>query len=230
MSWAVSGDVIARAGGIWERGAPRGDGSRGDAPDDADGSGSCYLTGNGNPGSNTDVDGGQTILTSPLFDVSQNPDASISYYRWFHNSFGANPNVEVFQVEISDNNGSSWTDLETVAGNSSESNGGWVQKSFRIADFVSTTTQVRIRFIAEDLSGAVVEAAVDGIEINGQVCEDVQTCQADLTGDGILDFFDVSEFLDLFAQGDPRADFTGDGTFDFFDVSDFLDAFAAGCP
>ena len=56
-----------------------------------------------------------------------------------------------------------------------------------------------------------------------------QTCKADLTLDGQLDFFDVSDFLDKFAAKDPEVDFTEDGQFDFFDVSDFLDAFGAGC-
>ncbi len=55
-------------------------------------------------------------------------------------------------------------------------------------------------------------------------------CPADLTNDGILNFFDVSAFLSAFTSGDPLADFTGDGTYNFFDVSAFLQAFAAGCP
>jgi len=230
MGWSVSGAVPNQAAGIWERGIPAGDGSRGDADVDADGSGRCYLTGNGGPGSNTDVDGGDTVLTSPAFDVSGNPEATISYYRWFHNSFGSNPDIETFQVEISDNNGGSWTDLETVAGNSSESNGGWFQKSFRIGDFVGTTSQVRVRFIAKDDIGAVIEAAVDGIEVAGLSCEDTVDCPADFTGEGDLDFFDVSAFLAAFGSGDPAADFTGEGDLDFFDVSAFLAAFAAGCP
>lgn len=53
---------------------------------------------------------------------------------------------------------------------------------------------------------------------------------ADLTGDGVLNFFDVSAFLSAFSKGDPVADFTGDGVFNFFDVSAFLGEFAAGCP
>jgi hypothetical protein len=56
------------------------------------------------------------------------------------------------------------------------------------------------------------------------------SCPADLTGDGALDFFDVSAFLSAFNAMDPAADFTGDGVFDFFDVSGFLSAFNAGCP
>ena len=58
----------------------------------------------------------------------------------------------------------------------------------------------------------------------------ILTCDADLSGDASLDFFDVSAFLDAFAAQEPIADFTNDGEFDFFDVSEFLDAFASGCP
>jgi WD40 repeat protein len=58
----------------------------------------------------------------------------------------------------------------------------------------------------------------------------IDSCQADMTADCVLDFFDVAAFLDLFASQDPAADFTADGVFDFFDVMAFLDAFSAGCP
>ena len=56
------------------------------------------------------------------------------------------------------------------------------------------------------------------------------SCLADLTNDGILNFFDVSAFLSAFAAGDLIADFSGDGVLNFFDVSAFLGAFGAGCP
>ena len=58
----------------------------------------------------------------------------------------------------------------------------------------------------------------------------VVECLADLTGDGSLNFFDVSAFLTAFGTMDPIADFTGDGSFNFFDVSAFLTAFGMGCP
>jgi len=63
----------------------------------------------------------------------------------------------------------------------------------------------------------------------GHYQEDV-ACPADLTGDNMLNFFDVSAFLGAFSTMDPIADFTNDGMFNFFDVSAFLGAFAAGCP
>ncbi len=55
-------------------------------------------------------------------------------------------------------------------------------------------------------------------------------CPADLTGDGTLDFFDISAFLNAYTAMNPAADFDGNGVFDFFDVSAFLLAFNAGCP
>lgn len=54
-------------------------------------------------------------------------------------------------------------------------------------------------------------------------------CTADFTGDGELNFFDVQEFLSLFAAQDAAADLTGEGVFDFFDVQEFLALLAAGC-
>lgn len=55
-------------------------------------------------------------------------------------------------------------------------------------------------------------------------------CQADMNGDGQLNFFDVSAFLQAYNGGDLGADFTGDGQLNFFDVSAFLQAYNAGCP
>lgn len=62
------------------------------------------------------------------------------------------------------------------------------------------------------------------------VATPVQSCTADFTGDGVLDFFDVSAFLSAYNAMDPAADFTDDGIYDFFDVSAFLNAYNAGCP
>jgi len=55
-------------------------------------------------------------------------------------------------------------------------------------------------------------------------------CPADFTADGVLNFFDVQEFLTAFATQSPAADYTGEGAFNFFDVAAFLSAFASGCP
>ena len=63
-----------------------------------------------------------------------------------------------------------------------------------------------------------------------EIEENIVKCPADMTGDGILNFFDVSVFLTAFSSQNPIADFTGDGIYNFFDVSAFLTSFSAGCP
>ena len=55
-------------------------------------------------------------------------------------------------------------------------------------------------------------------------------CPADLVHDQALNFFDVSQFLGLFALMDNRVDYDHNGIFNFFDVSIFLSSFNAGCP
>lgn len=57
----------------------------------------------------------------------------------------------------------------------------------------------------------------------------ILTCDADLSGDGTIDFFDVSEFLSYFSSQDVRGDLNNDGVFNFFDVSVFLQLYSQGC-
>jgi hypothetical protein len=57
-----------------------------------------------------------------------------------------------------------------------------------------------------------------------------QDCPADFTGEGSLNFLDVSAFLTAFGNQEPSADFVVDGNYNFLDVSAFLTAFGEGCP
>jgi hypothetical protein len=52
-------------------------------------------------------------------------------------------------------------------------------------------------------------------------------CCADINGDGVLNFFDVSAFIQDYNAG---GDYNGDGMTNFFDVSAFVQDFNAGCP
>ncbi len=55
------------------------------------------------------------------------------------------------------------------------------------------------------------------------------TCDADLNGDNVLNFFDISKFLNFYNAQDARADINGDGVFNFFDISLFLNIFNTVC-
>ncbi len=231
--WTVSGNAANAASGRWERAIPGGDGSRGDPANDSDGSGFCYVTGNGGPGSNTDVDGGNTILTSPALDTTGAGDAYISYDRWYNNSAGAAPNEDVFTVQVSPNNGSSWVTVEVVGPSGPGTGGGWISASFRVADYIAPSTTTRVRFIADDaINGSVVEAGVDAFAVTRLECEDVVACPADLAEPfGSLNIFDIQAFIGLYNAQDPSADLAAPfGQFNIFDLQAFINLYNQGCP
>lgn len=159
--WSVSNSSSLIAG-AWERAVPNGGGVRGDPASDGDGSGSCYVTENG--AGNTDVDGGQTYLSSPLIDVSSFVDARVSFLFWYDNAFGSNPGQDTFEIAISSNGGASWTTIESYNANAA----AWVQRSYRVSDHVPLTNALRFRFTAQDTGGgSVVEAGVDAFLVEG---------------------------------------------------------------
>ncbi len=170
--YVVGGDVQNTDTGRWERGVPVGGGDRGDPPIDFDGSGNCWLT--GNEDGNTDVDDGETTLTTPAFDMSA-PGVLhlVSYARWYSNTNGASPNADVFVVDVSNDDGNSWVNLETVGPAGVEADGGWFHVTHTVNDFVEPTSVVRLRFNASDFgAGSVIEAGIDALSIDTLECED----------------------------------------------------------
>src|SRR5262249_22187789 len=145
--------------GAWDRGLPLGGGERCDPVSAFGGSGSCYLT--DRAFGNSDVDGGPTRLTSPTLNLSAAGDYRIAYERWWCTSI---LDVDALVVEISNNNGTSWTTVESISGNKSVA--GWQHKEFNVADFVAPTAQVRMRFSATDGGTAsVAEGGLDAFRV-----------------------------------------------------------------
>lgn len=193
----------------------------------------CYVT-DGLAGASVganDIDGGYTTLTSPTINVAGYSNAVVEYYRWYSNTQGAAPAADIFTVDVSNNNGSTWTRLETV-GPDTQNNGGWIKASYRIADFVTPTSQMKFRFIAEDAgTGSVVEAALDEFRIYQLAC--TPPCITDYNQDGAADLSDVIDLANDIASGTESfppntSDFNGDGSSDTGDVIDLVNAIASG--
>ncbi len=167
--WVVSGDAVD---GQWDRGTPVGGGDRGDPATDGDGSGGCWLT--DNVDGNSDVDDGSTILTSNVLDASSsgNEIPLLKYRRFYDNVFGNAPRADVMVIDISNDGGATWTNLETVGPDGPEVEGVWIEKTFRINDTLAPTANMKIRVNVSDLGeGSVIEAGFDGLEICMAVCD-----------------------------------------------------------
>jgi len=56
-------------------------------------------------------------------------------------------------------------------------------------------------------------------------------CPGDEDGNGLVNFFDIADFIGRFGQGDPSVDLAAPfGTIDFFDIVAYIDRFNQGCP
>jgi len=70
-----------------------------------------------------------------------------------------------------------------------------------------------------------------GDELSDDVFHATAPCPADINNDGVLNFFDVSDFLMLYSSNDARVNFVGEeGELNFFDVSEFINLFNRECP
>lgn len=108
-----------------------------------------------------DVDNGRTTLQSPDYDLSNVQNPAISYYRWFTNNTGLGPNRDNWTVLVS-NDGVNYVVVERTAG----SDRAWRRNVFRVADFVTPSTTVSLRFVAEDVAApSTVEAGLDDVVI-----------------------------------------------------------------
>jgi hypothetical protein len=190
----------------------------------------CWVT-DGNSGTGIgsfDVDSGITTLTSPALDLSGTPEAKVSYWRWYSNDQNGTID-DTFNVGISNNNGTSWTNVETLGPTGTQSVGGWLFKEFRVADFVTPTAQVRVRFVAADVGlGSIVEAAVDDFKVVEILCG--APCYPDCDGVNGLNVADFGCFQTKFVAGDPYADCDGVNGLTVADFGCFQTKFVAGCP
>jgi hypothetical protein len=156
--------------GHWERGIPV-DCDRGDPPSDYDGSGQCYLTHNDPVDCNSDVDGGPARLLSPVFNLSGVSDPVLSYARWFTND---DEDLDRLNVEISNDGGTVWHLVESVSDTE-----GWVERTIHVADYVTPSAQVALRFGAMDNpNDSVTEAAVDAFNLFNFECGSTATTLA----------------------------------------------------
>ncbi|HZW10935.1 MAG TPA: S8 family serine peptidase [Phycisphaerales bacterium] len=218
----VPGDTAET--GVWTRMNPAGTAAQ--PEDDVTASGfACWVTdGRGGELGDHDVDGGKTTLMSPVLDLSAMRDPMISYWRWYSNEMGGDPQNDVFKVGITD--GGAWVNVERLGPSGEDATVGWRLHEFHVAEFVAPNATVQVRFIAEDAgAGSIVEAALDDFRVSEYDCG----CAADFNRDGLVSTLDVIAFLNAWSGGEASADMNGDGLTNSQDAIGFLNAWNAGC-
>jgi choice-of-anchor B domain-containing protein len=169
QGWLVGAGDDGATGGIWERAVPIGSSFLGPVGADQDASltglGYAYVTENHVGGAfvgTSDVDGGKTTLSTPVFAADGLGSLTLKYQRWFSNRAPAPADGDEFRVDVSTDGGASWTNLETVTIGTD----AWAAVSMDLTALVPATATMQLRFVAEDLGGDhYVEGGVDDLEI-----------------------------------------------------------------
>jgi len=123
----------------------------------------CLYTAANPTGDNTidDVDKGEVIATSPVFDLSGYSAATLSVWRWFENET-VDSAGDYYIQEVSSNNGSTWVPLEQLPDTVTNAN-NWSNVQFNLQSFVPLSSTMRTRFRVADGRGPsdLIEFAAD---------------------------------------------------------------------
>ena len=206
--WTVGAFDDLAQDGIWELGVPNSTFDENNnlvqtGTDHSENGLNCYFTGNGdNPYSpgQSDVDGGKTTLFSPVYDLSEYSAALISYWKWYTNNQGNNPNSDYWIVQVT-NDGENWIDLE----NTNESFNFWKYEQFILNEYISLTNQIQFKFIADDsyyqgdngTGGSLIEAALDDFIIKVFIDNQDDCVSGDLNTDDVINVQDVVIMVNL---------------------------------
>jgi hypothetical protein len=120
----------------------------------------AWITGlieNGSVGGN-DVDGGATILTSPIFSTVGMTSPRVSYWRWYVSGVTSNPSTDFWTVELSTNGGGNWLAIE----NTDVSTPAWTNIDLPLP----ISGLIQFRYTARDTGdGSITEGGLDDFMI-----------------------------------------------------------------
>lgn len=192
FGWTVSGP----SNNVWEIGVPIATVNNNQlANPGADVTSDCgtkaFVTDNGGGGPwDNDVDQGNTILTSPVFDALQYSNPYVKYYHWFYNG-GTTNGAPDDSMKIFLDNGNTVALLESFGPSGSSSQ--WIASNFKISDFIIPTSTMRFIVQIGDPGPVfnIVEGGLDKFEI-------IEV--AGLDGSNAADDFEVAVYPNPFQK------------------------------
>lgn len=226
-SWTLGMETDNATSGFWVREDPIGTTTNNQSVQPEDDHSStgviAYITGNapfnGSNAGENDVDGGVTTLVTPAMNLLGAINPVFTYWRWYTNDLGNNPNADEWVVQITAD-GQNWVDLERTF----LSDNQWVYKQFLIDQYISLSSTVQFRFIAADGGeGSLVEAAVDDVIVISGAGVDIMI--GDVNFDGELSINDILQMVDyILGSQSPNGiqlfagDVNSDGNLNIIDV------------
>jgi hypothetical protein len=135
--------------------------------------------------------------------------------------------ADYLSVEIT-SNGTAWVEMDRIQTGDTNSEGGWVSKSFAVDSFVTPSATVQVRFTAVDVgTETILEAAMDGLTMENLICDDSPACLGDIDENGVIDGSDLSQILGFWGQSGVPADLNVDGDVDGLDLAILLGGWGA---
>ena len=119
-----------------------------------------------------DLDDGETILTSPVFDLSGYSNPYLCFDRWFFNAGGTGPPNDSLIIELM--NGTTVVQVD-VAIESDPDASSWASKTIQISSVITPTNtmQLRVRTM-DDSPDHIVEAGFDKFQVKDSVVVEVE--------------------------------------------------------
>ncbi|REJ79931.1 MAG: hypothetical protein DWQ36_01475 [Acidobacteria bacterium] len=131
--------------------------------DHTTGSGNAIYTASNSSAGNADVDGGNCVLESPTWPVSEASELSVWYFHGQRDT-GDDPSGDFFRLEISTNGGASYTPLVSIGDVRTQA--VWTEATRSIA----AGSNVKLRLQVSDGAGPgdLIEGGIDDLSICSQ--------------------------------------------------------------
>jgi hypothetical protein len=144
----------------------------------------AWVTGNPRPKGNFDPDSGDVdgvaTLTSPSIDATGGDNLVVEVSRWFHMAPPGAFETSHYRLEVSSDNGSTWTQLERLDGAAP----AWTPVTLSIPVAPSAQMRLRVTATEERIFGGgsnLIECLIDDVTVRGHryLCDTFSAPAAD---------------------------------------------------